>query len=143
MRSLAQEVISLDSITSEDLLKFSRVEIMTADFLEEKNKELKSLILKNDRFGGGARFNQINAAWGDEDKMKIALVTPDEEIAYRQTLDLIDGLRRLVLEYKIDLIKDEAVLGIVLYNKVNHAVRMDPRMKERVDLLIRGMRENE
>lgn len=143
LRSFAQEVISLDSISEGDLIKFSLVKIKTADFLEEKNKELKALILNDIRFEGGARFNQINAVWGNEGKMKIALVTSDEEIAYRQTLDLIDEMRRLVLEYKTDLIRNDSVLGIILYNKVIHAVRKDPGMKERVDLLIRSLREKQ
>lgn len=133
---IAQEVIVEEMITDDDLKKFAKVEAMTAEFLQEKTDELKKMILANEEIKGGARFNEIKAAWGDDSKMAKAQVSAMEITAYEQILNFQGSLQKAVLDYKTELIKDDKVLGIVLYNKVNSAVEEDPALKEKLDQLI-------
>lgn len=139
----SQEIVALDSIAEEDWTKFARVEILTGEFLEVKNKELKELIVKDARFGGGSRFNQIKSAWEDESKMESFFVTSDEKNAYSQTLDMMTTMRQSVIEYKTNLIQDETILGTAVYRQINELVKKDPTMKEKLDLLIVSLRAKE
>jgi hypothetical protein len=137
---IAQEVIVEEMITDDDLKKFAKVEAMTAEFLLEKTDELKKMILANEEIKGGARFNEIKAAWGDDSKMAKAQVSAMEITAYEQILNFQGSLQKAVLDYKTELIKDDKVLGIVLYNKVNSAVEEDPALKEKLDQLIQDLK---
>jgi hypothetical protein len=138
--TLAQQIEIEEQISEEELIKFAKVEIMTADFVENKNKDLKEMIVSNKQLGGGARFNQIKAAWGDETKMTAITLTPDEKNAYQQTLDFMSEMRQSVLEYKTGLIKDDSILGIATYNKINNAIKIDPTLKEKLNILIGSLR---
>jgi len=136
----AQEVAVADSVTIEEMTKFAKVEVMTADFVEGKNKELVEMITNNEVIGGGARYNEIKAAWGDETKLAAINVTPEEKVAYQGILDFMTSMKEVVVGYKTDLIKNDSILGIATYNKVNKAIKEDPAMKEKMDLLINSLK---
>lgn len=136
----AQEVAVADSVTVEEMTKFAKVEVMTADFVEGKNKELVEMITNNEVIGGGARYNEIKAAWGDETKLAAINVTPEEKVAYQGILDFMTSMKEVVVGYKTDLIKNDSILGIATYNKVNKAIKEDPAMKEKMDLLINSLK---
>lgn len=136
----AQEVAVVDSVTVEEMTKFAKVEVMTSDFVEGKNKELVEMITNNEVLGGGARYNEIKAAWGDEAKMAEVNVTPEEKVAYQGILDFMTSMKEVVVEYKTDLIKNDSILGISTYNKVNKAIKEDPSTKEKMDVLINSLK---
>ena len=98
------------------------------------------MILANEEIKGGARFNEIKTAWGDDSKMAKAQVSAMEITAYEQILTSQGSLQKAVLDYKTELIKDDKVLGIVLYNKVNSAIEEDPALKEKLDQLVQELK---
>lgn len=132
----AQDVVVEEAITDEEMTKFANVEVMTSDFVEGKNKELVDMITNNEVLGGGARYNEIKAAWGDEAKMTAINVTPEEKEAYQGILDFMTSMKQVVVEFKTELIKNDSILGIATYNKVNKAIKEDPAAKEKMNSLI-------
>ncbi len=136
LSAYAQEVVVEEAVTEEEMTKFAKVEVMTSDFVEGKNKELVDMITNNAVLGGGARYNEIKAAWGDEAKMTAINVTPEEKVAYQGILDFMTSMKQVVVEYKTGLIKNDTILGIATYNKVNKAIKEDPAAKEKMDSLI-------
>ncbi len=48
-----------------------------------------------------------------------------------------------MVEYKTELIKDDNVLGVSIYNKVNGAIKEDPAMKEKLDQMVEEMKSKE
>jgi hypothetical protein len=140
---IAQEVEITEIITEEELVKFAKMELLTLKFAESKNVELKKVISNNAAFGGGARYNQIKSAWGNMSKMETISLTPEEKTAYLETLDSKDSLKTLVLDYKVGLIRKEPVLGVSGYEKISKAINEDPTMKERLDTIIKNLKEKE
>jgi hypothetical protein len=140
---IAQEVEITEIITEEELVKFAKMELLTLKFAESKNVELKKVISNNAAFGGGARYNQIKSAWGNMSKMETISLTPEEKTAYLETLDSKDSLKTLVLDYKVGLIRKEPVLGVSGYEKISKAINEDPTMKERLDAIIKNLKEKE
>lgn len=140
---IAQEVEITEIIAEEELVKFAKMELLTLKFAESKNEELKKVISNNAAFGGGARYNQIKSAWGNMSKMETISLTPEEKTAYLETLDLKDSLKTLVLDYKVGLIRKEPVLGVSGYEKISKAINEDPTMKERLDAIIKNLKEKE
>lgn len=136
----SQETAVEEAVTDEDLKKFATVEVMTSDFVEKKTEELKNMILNNEVIDGGARYNEIKAAWGDAAKEAEIELTDAERAAYNAIKDFQDSLQESVVEYKTELIKDDAVLGVSIYNKVNGAIKEDPAMKEKLDQLVEEMK---
>lgn len=126
-------------VTDEELTKFANVEVMTSNFVDAKTEELKNMILNNEVIAGGARYNEIKAAWGDEAKMTEAKVTPEEKAAYQAIQDFQDSLQESAKEYKTELIMDEETLGVSTYNKVNGAVKEDPALQEKLDKMVEDM----
>ncbi|TDQ18783.1 hypothetical protein DFQ04_0591 [Algoriphagus boseongensis] len=131
--SFAQEAASEDVISEEDLEKFAKVEVMTSQFVEAKTEELKNMIINNEVIDGGARYNEIKAAWGDEAKEAEIKLTDEERAAYKAIKDFQDSLQQSVVDYKTELIKNDEILGVSIYNKVNGAIKEDPTMKEKLD----------
>ncbi|WPR76660.1 hypothetical protein [Algoriphagus sp. NG3] len=129
-----------DKVTDEDLTKYANVEVMTSTYVENKTQELRDMILNNEVIDGGARYNEIKAAWGDEEKMAEAEVTEEEKAAFQAVKDFQDSLQDSVKEYKTELIMDEEVLGAGTYNKVLAATKEDPSVKEKLDNLIAEMK---
>ncbi len=139
LTSFAQETGD-DVVTDEELKKFATVEVMTAEFVADKNEELKKMIVDNEIFQGGARYNEIKAAWGNEAKLAEIEVTEEEKAAYQEVDDFVSSLMETVKEYKTELIMDEEVLGAGTYNKVNGALKSDPVLKEKMDNMVAEIR---
>lgn len=138
LAAFAQE--TTEEVTDEELKKYASVEVMTAEFVEKKTDELKDMILNNEVIEGGARYNEIKAAWGDAAKEAEIELTDEERAAYKAIKDFQDSLQASVVEYKTELIKDDTVLGVSTYNKVNGAIKGDPAMKEKLDQLVAEMK---
>lgn len=134
--SFAQDETAQNEVTDEDLKKFAKVEAMTVDYVEKKTEELKNMILNNEAIAGGARFNEIKAAWGKVAKEEEIGLTEAERSAFNVIKDFQDSLQQSVVDYKTDLIKNEGVLGVSIYNKVNTAIKSDPALKEKLDQMI-------
>ncbi|WP_332910566.1 hypothetical protein [Algoriphagus boritolerans] len=113
---------------------------MTSEFVEKKTEELKNMILNNEVIDGGARYNEIKAAWGDAAKEAEINLTDEERAAYAAIKEFQDSLQQSVVDYKTELIKDDTVLGVSIYNKVNGAIKEDPAMKEKLDQLVAEMK---
>jgi hypothetical protein len=129
-----------DEVTDLDLEKFATVEVMTSEFVEKKTEELKDMILNNEVIDGGGRYNEIKAAWGDAAKEAAINLTDEERAAYTAIKEFQDSLQKTVIDYKTELIKDDSVLGVSTYNKVNGAIKEDPALKEKLDQLISEMK---
>jgi hypothetical protein len=134
MTGFAQE--AAEEVTNEELTKFANVEVMTSEYVDSKTEELRAMILENEIFQGGARYNEIKAAWGDEAKMTEAEITEEEKAAYQAVQDFQNSLQDVVKEYKTELIMNDSILGASTYNKVNGAQKSDPAVKEKLDALI-------
>lgn len=132
-----------EAVTDEELKKFATVEVMTSEFVDKKTEELKNMILNNEVIDGGARYNEIKAAWGDAAKEAEIELTDEERAAYNSIKDFQDSLQESVVEYKTDLIKDDEVLGVSTYNKVNGAIKEDPALKEKLDQMVEEMKVKE
>lgn len=140
LAGFAQETAVEEAVTDDDLKKFATVEVMTSDYVEKKTEELKNMILNNEVIDGGARYNEIKAAWGDAAKEAEIELTDEERAAYTAIKEFQDSLQESVVEYKTELIKDDTVLGVSIYNKVNGAIKEDPAMKEKLDQLVAEMK---
>lgn len=136
LAAFSQEAAVEEEVTDEDLKKFATVEVMTSEFVDKKTEELKDMILNNEVIEGGARYNEIKAAWGDAAKEAEIKLTDEERAAYKAIQDFQDSLQKSVVDYKTELIKDENVLGVSTYNKVNGAIKEDPAMKEKLDQMV-------
>jgi|SRR5690606_18742781 len=140
LATFAQQEGAEETVTDEDLKKFANVEVMTSEFVEKKTGELKEMILNNEVIDGGARYNEIKAAWGDAAKEAEIKLTEEERAAFKAVKDFQDSLQESVVAYKTELIKDDAVLGVSTYNKVNGAIKEDPAMKEKLDQMVTEMK---
>ncbi|MEX2593485.1 MAG: hypothetical protein WD426_11995 [Anditalea sp.] len=129
-----------EEITEEELIKFATMEDSVMAFYEMKNEELVDMIKNNEVIDAG-RYNEIKAAWGDEEKLTEIEITPEEKTAYDEILSFMSSLSDEVRELKINLIKNDEILGISTYNKVNKAYKEDPEIKEKVDSLTTELKE--
>jgi len=132
-----------EAVTDEELAKFANVEVMTSNYVDAKTEELRNMILNNENIDGGARYNEIKAAWGDEAKMTEANITDAEKAAYQAVQDFQSSLQESVKEYKTELIMDDTILGAGTYNKVNGAIKEDPALKEKLDSMIEAQKAKE
>ncbi|KEO73999.1 hypothetical protein [Anditalea andensis] len=147
LNAIAQETAApSDEITEEELEKFAMMEDSVMSFYESKNAELVDMIKNNEAIDGAGRYNEIKAAWGNEEKMEAANITAEEQAAYQEILDFTESLADEVRTLKTDLIMDKDFLGASTYNKINKAMKEDPAVKERVDSKIaelKDQREND
>lgn len=141
LAAFAQEESAQNEVTDEDLKKFANVEVLTVEYVENKTEELKNMILNNEVIAGWARYNEIKAAWGNSAKEEEIKLTEEERGAYKAIKDFQDSLQQSVVEYKTELIKNEEVLGVSIYNKVNTAIKANPVLKEKLDQMILSMKE--
>jgi hypothetical protein len=139
--AFAQETAASDEISDEELVRFAMMEDSVMAFYASKNAELVEMIKNNDAIDGAARYNEIKAAWGNEEKMAAANITPEEQAAYQEILDFTESLANEVRTLKTDLIMDKDFLGAATYNKINKAMKEDPAVKERVDTKIAELRD--
>ncbi|MCS5489643.1 hypothetical protein [Algoriphagus limi] len=140
MVSYAQEATE-GAVTDEELTQYATVEVMTSQFVDQKTEELRNMILNNEVIDGGARYNEIKAAWGDDAKMTEANITEEEKAAYQAILDFQGSLQQSVVDYKTNLITDSDVISVSVYNKVLGALKEDPSVKEKLDSLIEELKQ--
>ena len=57
-------------LTDADWTKYAQLEVLTSNFLAQKEEELKTWIKAKKELGGGARFNKIKSVWGNAKKEK-------------------------------------------------------------------------
>ena len=138
LNAYAQE--AAEEITEEELMKFAAMEDSVTAFYEMKNEEIFEMI-KNHEVIEPARYNEIKGAWGDDAKLGEISITPEERDAYQAILDSIEAVKQEVTELKVSLIKDDEVLGVPTYNKVNKAYKENPEVKEKVDSLTAELKE--
>jgi hypothetical protein len=130
-----------EEITDEEIAKFAAMEDSVMAFYEQKNEELISMIKDNEVIDGAARYNEIKDAWEDEAKLAEIEITDEEKAAYEEVMEFMGSLSTEVRELKIGLIKNDDVLGIATYNKVNKAMKENPEIKEKVDSLMAELKE--
>ena len=130
-----------EEITDEEIAKFAAMEDSVMAFYEQKNVELVTMIKENEVIEGAGRYNEIKDAWEDEAKLAEIEITDEEKAAYEAILEFMGSLSTEVREMKIGLIKNDDVLGIATYNKVNKAMKVNPEVKEKVDSLMAELKE--
>ncbi|WP_158860693.1 hypothetical protein [Lunatibacter salilacus] len=128
-------------VTDEEIEKFAVMEDSVMAFYEKKNIELIDMIRNNEVIEGAGRYNEIKAAWDDEEKLAEIEITDDEKAAYEEILAFMGSLGDEVRELKIELIKNDEILGVATFNKVNKAMKEDPEVKEKVESLQAELKE--
>jgi hypothetical protein len=137
----AQEELQPIELTEADWTKFATVEVMTSAMVAKKTKELKTWVRNKEGLGGGARFNEIKAVWGNGEKEGSIGLSDTERIAYTECLDYQASLQKEIVAYQVDLIGDEKVLGLKLYERIAALVAEDPMLKEKLDQEIRRLKK--
>ena len=128
----SQEVKPEIVLTEADWKKYAQIEVLTSTFLSQKEEELKIWVKAKEELGGGARFNQIKSVWGNAKKETGIELTEKERLAYQEYLTFQDSLQKLVVAYQADLIRDEKVLGLELFEQLSKIIRDDPSQKEKL-----------
>jgi hypothetical protein len=128
----AQEVKSEIVLTDADWTKYAKIEVMTSNFLAEKEEELKAWVKAKEELGGGARFNQIKSVWGNAKKEINIALTDKERAAYQEYLTIQDSMQKMIVEFQAKLIRDEKLLGIELFEHLSKVIRDDPSQKEKL-----------
>lgn len=136
---LAQE--ETEVVTDEEIGKFAVMEDSVMAFYEKKNEELIAMIRNNEVIEGAGRYNEIKGAWDDVEKMAEIEITDEEKAAYEEVLAFMGSLGDEVRELKIELIKNDEILGIATFNKVNKAMKENPEVKEKVESLQAELKE--
>lgn len=139
VESKAQD--AAEEITEEEMMKFAAMEESVAHFLQSKQDEMVEMIKTNEVLGGAGRYNEVKAAWGNEEKLAEINVTDEEKAAFQEIQDFIDSVTEDVKKYKVDLIMDAEVLGAGTYNKIAKAMSADPSVKAKIDNLIAELKE--
>lgn len=139
MQAKAQE--AADPVTEEEIMKFAAMEESVAHFLQQKQDAMIDMVKNNEVLGGAARYNEIKAAWGKEDKLAEIKISDAERVAFQGIQDYISSMADQVKEYKLEQIKNPEVLGAATYNKVNKAMNADPALKKKVNETIALLKE--
>ncbi|MBW3468483.1 hypothetical protein [Arthrospiribacter ruber] len=142
VQTFAQEEAE-DELTEEEMMKYASMEVKVQNYIQEKQTTMETMIKENETLGGGARYNELKAAWGDEEKLAEINATEEEKEAYAEIQAYIDSIGDEVKEYMTGLIMDAEVLGAATYNKVRRAMSADPSVKEQIDGMISELREQE
>ncbi len=129
---IAQEVKPEIVLTDADWTKYAQVEVLTSAFLTQKEEELKIWVKAKEELGGGARFNQIKSVWGNAKKETDIGLNDKERAAYKEYLTFQDSLQKMVVAYQVELIRDEKILGLELFEHVSKVIRDDPSLKEKL-----------
>jgi len=128
----SQEVKPELVLTEADWKKYAQIEVLTSTFLSQKEEELKTWVKTKEDLGGGARFNQIKSVWGNAKKEIGIELTDKERLAYQEYLTFQDSLQKLVVAYQAELIRDEKVLGLEVFEQLSKIIRDDPSQKEKL-----------
>jgi hypothetical protein len=135
--SVTQEVVAQEDttqvvLTDADWSKYAQIEVMTSKFMAEKTKELKEWISAKEGLGGGARYNQIKGAWGNAKKELAIALTEKEREAYQEALAFQNSMQQKVVAFQADLIRDEKLLGLKLFEQISKAIQDNPSLKEKL-----------
>ena len=131
-RVSAQEDTTQVVLTDADWSKYAQIEVMTSKFMAEKTQELKDWISAKEDLGGGARYNQIKGAWGNAKKELGIALTEKERAAYQEALVFQKSMQQQVIEFQADLIRDEKLLGLKLFEEISKAIQDNPSLKEKL-----------
>jgi len=129
---VAQEDTTQVVLTDADWSKYAQIEVMTSKFMAEKTQELKDWISAKEGLGGGARFNQIKGAWGNAKKELAIALTDQERDAYQEALAFQNSMQQKVIAFQADLIRDEKLLGLKLFEEISKAIQDNPSLKEKL-----------
>ena len=119
-------------LTDADWSKYAQIEVMTSKFIAEKTQELKEWITAKEGLGGGARYNQIKGVWGNAKKELAIGLTEKERVAYQEVLSFQNSLQQKVVAFQADLIRDEKLLGVKLFDQISRAIQDNPTLKEKL-----------
>lgn len=119
-------------LTDADWSKYAQIEVMTSKFMAEKTQELKDWISTKEGLGGGARYNQIKGAWGNAKKELAIAITDKERAAYQEALAFQKSMQQKVIDFQADLIRDEKLLGLKLFEEISKAIQDNPSLKEKL-----------
>jgi hypothetical protein len=119
-------------LTDADWSKYAQIEVMTSKFMAEKTKELKEWISAKEGLGGGARYNQIKGAWGNAKKELAIALSDKERAAYQEALAFQKSMQQKVIAFQADLIRDEKLLGLKLFEEISKAIQDNPSLKEKL-----------
>ena len=135
--SVTQEVVAQEDttqvvLTDADWSKYAQIEVMTSKFMAEKTQELKDWISTKEGLGGGVRYNQIKGAWGNAKKELAIAITDKERAAYQEALAFQNSMQQKVVAFQADLIRDEKLLGLKLFEEISKAIQDNPSLKEKL-----------
>jgi len=135
--SITQEVVAQEDttqvvLTDADWSKYAQIEVMTSTFMTEKTQELKEWISAKEGLGGGARYNQIKGVWGNAKKELAIALTEKERTAYQEALAFQNSMQQKVVAFQADLIRDEKLLGLKLFEQISKAIQDNPSLKEKL-----------
>ena len=135
--SVTQEVVAQEDttqvvVTDADWSKYAQIEVMTSKFMAEKTQELKDWISAKEGLGGGARYNQIKGAWGNAKKEQAIALTEKEREAYQEALAFQNSMQQKVVVFQAELIRDEKLLGLKLFEQISKAIQHNPSLKEKL-----------
>ena len=135
--SVTQEVVAQEDttqvvLTDADWSKYAQIEVMTSKFMAEKTQELKDWISAKEGLGGGARYNQIKGAWGNAKKELAIALTEKERAAYQEALAFQNSMQQKVVAFQAELIRDEKLLGLKLFEQISKAIQDNPSLKEKL-----------
>jgi len=139
VQSFAQEA---EELTEEEMVKYAAMEAKVQAFIQEKQSTMEEMIKENEVIGGGARYNELKAAWGNEEKLGEIEANEEEKAAFAEIQKYIDSIGDEVKEYMTGLIMDQEVLGAATYNKVRRAMSSDPSVKEKIDSLVAELKNS-
>lgn len=134
VQSYAQD--ESEELTEEEMVKYAAMEAKVQAFIKEKQTTMEEMIKENETLGGGARYNEIKGAWGNDEKLAEIEATEEEKEAFAEIQAYIDAIGDEVKEYMTGLIMDAEVLGAATYNKVRRAMNADPAVKEQINNLV-------
>ncbi len=129
---VAQEDTTQVVLTDAYWSKYAQIEVMTSKFMAEKTQELKDWISAKEGLGGGARYNQIKGAWGNAKKELAIALTDQERAAYQEALAFQNSMQQKVIAFQADLIRDEKLLGLKLFEEISKAIQDNPSLKEKL-----------
>ena len=135
--SVTQEVVAQEDttqvvLTDADWSKYAQIEVKTSKFMAEKTQELKDWISAKEGLGGGARYNQIKGAWGNAKKEQAIALTEKEREAYQEALAFQNSMQQKVVVFQAELIRDEKLLGLKLFEQISKAIQDNPSLKEKL-----------
>lgn len=139
VQSFAQE--ASEEVTEEEMVKYAAMEAKVQAYIQDKQTTMEEMIKNNEVLGGGARYNEIKGAWGNDEKLAEIEASDEEKAAFEEIQNYIDSIGDEVKEYMTGLIMDKEVLGAATYNKVRKAMSADPAVKEKINSLITEMKE--